>query len=502
MGEIKILPVSEWTPDLPPLSDGAANVLNVLPRTSQSYGPFPSLSSYATSALAARCQGAYSGLDPAGAVHLFAGTSSDLFRMTSSGPTFANVSKSAAAYACPADSMWRFAIFKNRVVATNIVDPIQSFVIGTDTAFADLGGSPPKARYIASVKNWLVVANTYDGAYAPWRVHWSAVNNPASWPTAGTSAAAAAQSDYNDTVGEGGWIQGLVGNLGSADMGVFYEHAVWRGVYVGPPAIFDFTQAAGVKGTPAPGSIVQLGGQVCYIGEDGFYSFDGGQATPIGFDKVDKTFFADVDQAYMFRIVGAVDPINKLILWAYPGAGHTQGNPNKILAYHWVTGHWSRAELDVEYIFRALSFGYTLDGLDATGYNMDTLPFSLDSRAWTGGAMLLAGFSTSHVLGFFSGSALAPTVDTREIQPIVGRRTRVVNTRPLVDGGSPSVTLGSREMQTSAKTFGSAAAMNSLGACPLRGSGRYVTGRITLPAASSFTHISGLELDYCDGGSR
>lgn len=499
-----VLPVSEWRPDMPSLVEGSAVVKNVLPRTAASYGPCPSLAAYATQGLPARCQGAFSGLDPAGAVHVFAGTASNLYRMVSGTPTFSRVSKSAGAYNLPADQMWRFCLVKDRVIATNLSDPIQNFRIGTDTAFSDLSAGAPKARYCAGVKNWLMVANTYDGTSgnAPWRLWWSAINDATNWPVPGSASAAQYQSDYNDTVGDGGWIQGVVGNLGNADVGVFFEHAVWRGVYVGPPAIFDFVQAAGVKGTPAPGSIVQLGGDVYYLAEDGFYKFDGAQVMPIGVEKIDKTFFADLDQGNLSRIVGAVDPINKLVLWTYPGAGNNMGNPNRLLAYSWVTGRWTTSDINTEYVFRALSFGYSLDSLDNTGYTLDTLPFSLDSRAWSGGQLLLAGFDLSHTMGYFSGASLAPTVDTREIQPFTGQRAFVRNTRPIVDGGSPTVLLGTRDLQTNAKAFNNGAAMNSLGWCPQRGSARYLTGRITLPAGSNFTHISGLEIDCDPVGAR
>jgi len=136
------------------------------------------------------------------------------------------------------------------------------------------------------------------------------------FPTLGTASAAAVQSDSQNLYGDGGWIQGIVGNLGTADGALFMEHAVVRVIYAGPPGIFYFLPAEGVRGTPAPGSIVQLGALVYYLGEDGFYVFDGTQSKPIGIDRVDRYFFENVDQSKMFRIVAAVDPVNRLIVWA------------------------------------------------------------------------------------------------------------------------------------------------------------------------------------------
>lgn len=506
IGNIIRLAAKEWRPDLPPTGSGySVNVMNVLPRTPTTYGPFPNFTAYATSGLPARCQGAVSYLDSGGNVETFAGTASNLYRMTVAGPTFSSVSKSAGAYSVGADEVWEYTAFGDNVIAANPSDPLQSFVMGTSTKFADLSATAPKARYVAVIKGWLFAANTIDNidGAVPWRTWWSAFGDPTSWPTPGSAAAAAAQSDFNDTVGDGGWIQGIVGNLGTADGAIFLEHAVWRINYSGPPTIFTFSPAEGVRGTPAPGSICQLGALVYYLGEDGFYVFDGTSSLPIGANKVDRTFFADLDPAYVERIIGAVDPLNKMVLWAYPGQGNNQGNPNKIIVYNWFTQTWAAVTIDTEVIFRSLSFGYSLDGLDTVSSSLDALPFSLDSRAYTGGALLLAGFNLSHVLGYYSGAALAPVVDTEEIQPFTGQRTFVRNARPIVDGAvTPSVAIGTRTTAESTVLFNSPTAMNSLGWCPQRANGQYTRARITLPAGSVFSHIEGVELDGDPAGYR
>lgn len=505
-GNIIRLEAKEWRPDLPSAGSGySVNVLNVLPRTPTTYGPFPGFSAYATSPLPLRVQGAVAVLDSADNVNTFAATASNLYQMTVSGPTFANVSKTTNAYNCGSDEIWNWALFGDNIIAANPGDPIQSFVLGSSSKFADLASAAPKARYVAVVKGWLFAANTDDpiDGPVPWRVWWSAYQDPTNWPTPGTAAAAAAQSDFNDIVGQGGWIQGMVGNLGTADAAIFFEHAVWRVVYSGPPTVFTFSPAEGVRGTPAPGSIAQLGAFVYYLGEDGFYVFDGTNSTPIGADKVDRTFFADLDPNYVFRMTSAVDPVNKMIMWSYAGAGNSQGNPNRIIIYNWFTQTWAIANVQAEMIFRSLTFGYSLDGLDAVSTNLDALPFSLDSRAWTGGALIMSGFDTNNTLGYFSGASLAPTVDTEEIQPFIGQRSFVRNARPLIDGNvTPSVALGLRTTVETTPSFTNPSVMNYLGWCPIRGNGQYTRARITLPAGQTFTHIQGVELDGDPAGYR
>lgn len=363
----------------------------------------------------------------------------------------------------------------------------------------------PQARYAALVQGFLVVGNTYDltDGNEPQRVWWCALNDPTNWPTPGTLTAAEYQSDYNDLFGDGGWIQAVVGNLGTANGAVIMEHAVWRMLYVGPPAVFDFFPALGVKGCPAPGSVVQLGNLVYYLGEDGFYSFDGTNAQPIGAQRVDKWFWANVDQTNLFRIIGAVDPINKLVIWAAPFLGNTHGNPDHLIIYNWLIDRWSVAAVTMETLTRVLTLGYTLDELyTVLGYTLDDLPFSLDSRVWTGGNLVLSSFDTNHKLNFFNGNPPEATIDTAEVQPFPGRRALVKNSRPLVDGGTPSVAVGMRQRLEDAVVYGTPSALNALGTCPLRANGRYLRAEVTIPAGATWTHCEGVELDVTPGGIR
>jgi hypothetical protein len=497
-----LLPVAEFAPDLPASAGASALVRNCLPRTAASYGPMASLAPY-SGPLQGRCQGAIAAQDAAGNAALFAGDAAKLYRLGPASTAWLDASQPGG-YATAADQRWTGVLFGDRVVMTNFANPMQSLRLGSDAVFSDLAALAPRARHLAVVRDWLVAGNTFDGldGAQPQRVWWSAIDDPTGWPAPGSAAAAAAQSDFQDLVGAGGWVQGIVGNLGTADGAVFQERGIVRMSYVGPPAIFAFATAEGARGTPAPGSIAQLGTIVYYLGEDGFYAFDGSASRPIGANKIDKTFFADLDQQHLGRVSAAIDPINKLCFWAYPGAGNSAGNPNRLLAYNWSLDRWSLIEAEVELLLRSLSFGYALDGLDLVNANLDALPFSLDSRAWTGGRVLLAGFDAAHRLGYFSGAALAPAVETAEAQLAEGRRVVVTAARPIVDGGVPAVAIGTRERPVEAVTFGPDVPIDAAGKAPQRASGRYVRARVTLPASGAFTHIGGVEIDAMAEGLR
>lgn len=491
-----VIPFAEWTPDLPEHGNGLVTCRNVISRTPESYGPMPGLAPYG-SMLSRRCQGAFTARDTSGDIHIFAGDAHDLYRLTAASTNWENVSRSGGQpdYAVGAEEKWQFAQYGSRVVATNLTDEIQSYVLGQDAAFSALSVEAPRARYASVVREFLMVANTSDptDGNRPERVWWSANGDPTNWPAPGTSAAAAAESDFQDLVGDGGWVQGIVGGLGNADVAIVQERALWRGLYVGPPLIFQFDKVEGARGTPAPNSIVQLGGVFAYLGEDGFYLFDGTQSVPIGANKIDKTFFNDIDQTYYSRMSATVDPINKVFYWAYAGAGHSNGDPNRLLAYNWTTQRWSLIEATVEHLFRAGTFGANLDAADTLGYTVDTSPFGPDSRFWAGGRSILAAFDTQHRLNFFSGSNLAATLETGDLDLGEGRRVFVSGVRLITDGGAPTARIGYRDTPGGALAYTPTTIAAADGYCPQRISARFARLRLDMPAGSSFTHIKGFE---------
>lgn len=500
-----VLPVAEYKPDLPDVPGDGSNIISgVYPRTSLSYGailgPQP-----VYNALNARCQGAVAFRDITGNVHAFAGDASNLYTIQTG--AWANISRSPASYSIDTSGQWQFVYFNNNVIATDYNDPLQSFNMGTGTAFADIPDAP-RGRYIAVVKNaFVLLGDTFDASNGamPQRLQWCDAGNAMSWSTPGTTRAAQYQAGSAVLFGAGGRIQGFASDLVNADAIVFQEFSVKRMMYVGPPDIFSLLPVENARGCAAPNSIVVSGGYAYYLGQDGFYAFDGGQSVPIGFDKIDKTVLADLDLSYVDRVVGCADPVNRLIWWAYPGAGNSGGNPNRLLIYNFMLNRWSLAEQECETITKMLSIGYTLDELyTVLGYSLDTLPAPLDSSIWTGGRMQMGLFGTNHKLHFLTGLPLEAIVETQEMEPIPGRRVMVKNARPNIDGLNTvcNVRIGTRDRLQAAVSYGSPSIINALGLCPGRKSGRYVRAKFSMNSNTSWTNISGIELEIVPQGVR
>lgn len=494
-----IIPFGEWLPDRADLGNAATVALNCVPKAGGSYGPFSDIAAF-SDALSARCQGAYAGADKDAAVGNFAGDASKLYKL--SGTTFNDVSRTAG-YTTASDEAWHFCQYGNRVIATNFADPVQSYVLGGSTLFSDLSSDAPKARHCALIDpGFLMLGNTsdnVDGA-APNRVWWSAYADPTRFPTIGSAAAEAAQSDFND-LPYGGWVNAVVGAVGGASGLVFCDTAIYRLDYAGPPVVFQFTCIERQRGTPAPNSVVNIGPFAAFLGPDGFYLNDGQQSRPIGAGKIDKTFYSDLNQNYFDRIYGAVDPINKLIIWVYPSTASQNGLCDSALIYAWEADQWAKASISCEIVFRALASSLTLENLDNVAASLDVLPFSLDSRAWTGGQILLAAFDSDHKYALFNGDSLEATIETGESESD-GRFIYVKGARPLIDGGTPSLSIGYRNNQNATINYTPDSTAGDDGICYQHVSARYVRARVTVPSGSSWTHASGVQPDYMTEGGR
>jgi|GEM_PF-876464 len=516
-----VVPFPEWLPDQADFTNpGSPLIKNCVPLTAGSYGPMPTPHPFSTNALDERCQGAHSMKDTDGVVHMYAGDRTKLYRMQLSTASFIDATRVAGGpYATPAvDSrgFWSMTSYGNRVVATNYVDPIQS-MLTSGYNFTDLSATAPKARFAATVKDFLMVASTQDAVYGPvpYRVWWSALGQPDVWPTPGSITAAQLQSDYQDLVQTDiGNITGLMsGFLGSVDAAIWCEKGIWAANYTGPPTLFGFRLVQGAPGTLSPLSLVQNRIRTAqgtyipaafYLAEDGFNMFDGTGSTPIGSLKFDREFLRELNAAYIGYVQGAADPISKLIYWAFASPTSSEGLFDRILVYNWELQRGVISELVAphnrsEWLSRG-TYGtppLSLDELDPFG-NLETLRPSLDDPFWQGkGLSRLSVFNSEHKLSTWVGPAMAATLDIGEMQPSPGRRSWVNSVRPLLDGGAGSgtVAIGHRDRLDQPVVWEAEVPTNILGECPQRVTGRYVRFRFRLPAAQEFQHIQGLEID-------
>lgn len=401
------------------------------------------------------------------------------------------------------------------VISASEVELSQAATGTTGNGSVVFTSSVPKAKYAEVVGDFLMLAYTNDGVdgVQPQRVWWSAIGDPENWPVPGTVFAIQVQSDYQDLQQTDlGQITGIAaGPLPTASATIFCERGVYTALYVGSPAIFSFKAVDGAPGCLSPLSIVKghlnSNGTVVpvifYLSPDGFYAFNGSSSVGIGANKVDRFILSDLDPRLNKTVLGVAAPVSKLIYWLYSTTA-SGALYDRAIVYNWDVNRWSLIDLTstkLEWLTQTATIGYTLEELDQFG-NLDTLPYSLDSEAWVGGTPRLGAFNSSHQLSYFSGGNMAATVETAEVEPIPGKRVFIRNARPVVDATGGSVAISVRERQADSLTLKAAVLMNAMGECPQRQTGRYVKARFTFPAATSFTHLSGVELDLVQQGIR
>ena len=214
------------------------------------------------------------------------------------------------------------------------------------------------------------------------------------------------------------------------------------------------------------------------------------ESIPIGADKIDKTFFQDLHTSYTDRIRAAVDPINNLIIWAYPSTA-MNGELDKQVIYNWKNNKWSESDYNVSHITQTISLGYTLEGLDAITTNLDALPLSLDSRAWQGGEISLAAFDKDWKFSYFTGATKAATVETAEFQPVEGQQSHLSRIRALTDS-TVTAQIGTRNAQSDSVTWSATYSAETNGDIPTREKSRY--HRIRLVTSGDYDDIQGAEI--------
>ena len=354
-----LIPFGEYRPDVADYEGQHTHTAtNVVPQ-GDGYGPFLSFVAF-SSALAAPCRGIFYAINNDGSTSVFAATVTKIYELNNTNQTWTDVSAGGGTYSGPSiDKNWSFAQFNNFVFATNKNDAPQVFDLTSSSAFAALGGSPPQADFIAVINRFVVLS----GIASPnvYRVQWSGLNATTTW-TSGVS-----QSDFQD-LADGGIVRGVTGG----EIGyIFQDRSIRRMTFQpGSDIIFGIDRISANDGLLAPYSLVNASDRIFFYSPQGFKMFDGLSLTPIGKERVDRTFANDIDSSNLQLLIGAVDPAKQRVYWAYKSVNGTTGQFDKILVYDWILDRWGTLKIAGEYIAALVpagssSGGLTLEQVDA-----------------------------------------------------------------------------------------------------------------------------------------
>jgi hypothetical protein len=470
-----IVEFGEWLPDQAGITGSIQDAYNVVPQA-VGYGPFPEtvdLSGAADTSLNNVFVTKY-----AGTTTLFAGSFTKLYKFNSSSLALDNVSKSGN---YTGTNRWMFTQFGPSLIAANGVGKLQVWNLGTSSLFADLSAAAPSARFVTTVRDFVVAANVagYEN-----KIYWSDINDETDW-----TAGAASQSD-DQVIPDGGDIRGITG--GEYGL-VLLERAISRMTYVGAPLFFQFDTIAKNIGCYESNSVAQFGNLTFFLSDDGFYVCDGQTVTPIGTEKIDRFFFNFVDQSKLNEMSTTIDVIRKLVIWQFTDTFAQK----RLMIYNFQIKKWSEAATDSTYLGNASQAGVTLEGLDTFG-TVDSIQTSFDSRLWAGGKFVLAGVKDTKIVTF-TGANKSGYITTGDLGN--GNQSIIMLAKPNIDNGSASVSVASRALLSEVPSFGTAVAADSENRASLRSSGKYHRVRV-FPSGSNWKTAAGVEIDLVQQGGR
>lgn len=480
----------EWLPDQPDyMNSGVVEATNVVPQAS-GYAPLNEFVSYSNSA-SGTIKGIFAAKDNSGNIKLFSGDDTKLYEFNSGTSNLDDITNTGGNYSLTSSERWRFVQFGDTVIAAGgIGENLQKFQLGTDSNFADLSGTPPKADFLTVVRDFVWTGNIDEGSgRVPYRVRWSGFSDATSW-TSGTD-----QSDFQD-IPDAGSITGMVGGEYCT---ILMERAIVRATYSGLPLVFQFDKVETARGCQVSGSVCNVGHMIFYLSDDGFYVFDGSRSNPIGAEKVNRFFFEDFDFSQKDKMTSTVDPQRQLAVWSYVSNNALTTTPNRLLIYNYALNRWSIANVDADLVAPFFTSGYTLEALDNISTSVDALPASLDSALYKGGQFLFGGALGSKIYAF-TGDPIDATITTAETSLSQGKHAIVTRVYPYHEGGSTTMEIGTRNLHSGAVSFSSAVAPNANGFAPFREQGRYHRVRFNISGLWKVAH--GIDVEAREIGRR
>lgn len=243
---------------------------------------------------------------------------------------------------------------KTILCITNGVDAIRKWTATGNTA--DLGGTPPRSKFIQEYKTYLVCANITGGTDVSQRVQWSDTANPEEWTTGNAGAV--------DLTEDGEDITGLA--LFGTYLCVHKKTCIYIGTLVSSSVIFQFDRRVTQAGTVANDSIVNLpSGQQIFLAEDGIRLFNGVTA-PLIESPINDEIRDGLNKEYAVKSWGQLVIERDEVWLGIPIGSQTRGET--VYKYNYNTGAIHKdTRTGINYCWKATqSTGLTWDQMAGT----------------------------------------------------------------------------------------------------------------------------------------
>jgi len=270
--------------------------------------------------------------DREGIKYFFAVTTTEFYYWNNAGAVWVNYTGAGLALSGVVTQACSYSVAKisgkNILVFTNYIDPIKKW-LGSTNDIADLGGNPPKPKYMLGFNRFLLLAYIKSGVNIyPERVQWSDYDDPESW-TEGVASNAGSQ-DLDD----GREITGIF-RLGNNAI-VSKDNSIWLGYLTGDDRVWQFESVERRLGFLVGNTIQAIPGALAMgLSKHGIIQFNGlrGQLVVPGiFD--DLRDYANPQYIHK-SFATVVAELNEYWLFI-PIRG--QNYPTRLYRYNYVTG--------------------------------------------------------------------------------------------------------------------------------------------------------------------
>lgn len=477
-----------FEPDRSIYTSGSSALANVVP-VADGWGPLPQLT-VISSALADTCLGAWYVRTSSGTFRIFAGTQTKLYEYNSATLGWTDITRASGGnYAVPDGDEWSAAVFGDNFIAVNLANEPQYIDIDSGTAMADLAGSPPKAKYVGSAGDYLLLGHIADHSN---RVMCSGINDAAYW-TVGQRGC-----DFQDfPTGEE-----FMGILSAEKGAILAQRTRFRVMTVLANGAFSFRtdEVNNARGIISPLSLAQIGpGRFVYYSADGF--FMGIEGEPIGENRVDKWFDGRVERSLLHLVKMKPDPFQKIVWIRAPESSTSFFT----FGYHWGLNRWVPPTDDNWTMMAALvTPAVTIDGLDNLYASIDEIDLPFDSRLFSGGSPTMAVFNASNELCYPTGDARAATLQTVDAELNPGFHTFLSGAELAGDCTEFTMQAVTSNKFGGTRTTGSAVTPHSdTGICHFRSEAKFHALKVNVTAAASWNQAIGVHnIEHVRAGQR
>lgn len=191
-----------------------------------------------------------------------------------------------------------------------------------------LGGTPPKAKFLAYVTPYLLAAHTDDGvSVEPWRVAWCDTDDPENWST-GNSGEALLTDEPSPIMN--------IAKL-NEHVAVYKKDSLCIGIKVDPPDIFRFETIQTGVGLQASRAFAEAEGYHYFMGKNDFYRWNGIRVESVG-AAVREYIFSRINTSKINRCF-AIHVQEQTEIWFFILTS-SDSWPTEVWKYNYRFGFW------------------------------------------------------------------------------------------------------------------------------------------------------------------